>query len=55
MHNNNDNNNIAKIPEKKLIEIYDIVYKYFLYAYTIFNIQELSCEVERIKKKYNFN
>ncbi len=54
-HNNNDNNNIAKIPEKKLIEIYDIVYKYFLYAYTIFNIQELSCEVERIKKKYNFN
>lgn len=54
-HNNNDNNNIAKISEKELIGIYDIVYKYFLYAYTIFNIQELSCEVERIKKKYNFN
>ena len=53
-HNNNDNDKIAKIPDKKLIEIYDVVYKYFLYAYTIFNIQELSSEVEAIKKKYSF-
>lgn len=53
-HNNNDNNNIAKIPEKELIGIYNIVYKYFLYAYTLFNVQELNCEVEKIKEKYKF-
>ena len=53
-HNNNDNNNIAKTSEKELIGIYDIVYKYFLYVYTLFNVQELNCEVEKIKKKYNF-